>query len=190
VCIKNGYSGKKGERTSAKYYFLMRVHGNDSYNLQPEQKIALKLLTEYIQTWDSKILCKVPDTKEVLVEGKVCVVDGIVTSRRIPSGEKWFWNQTHSSQSMIIKGPENTQNEVIFKKLLCRRKRKYPSSESPPKYKLWLFHVSPPSKKDITFIWCERGITSEKKSDANSDVLSDAFLEWENITNLRYEINS
>ena len=126
--------------------------------LAPEEQKALSILRNYINEMDfSAINSDVPEDLNALQTNTIFPIQGIVTSRKLPCGINWFWNQTHSTKSVTIPF-KGKRYSVDFKKLLCRKKRKSSDEFKPPKYKLWLFLINFDCNTEFTVIWCERGI--------------------------------
>ena len=161
---------------------MTRAHGSSSVYLKPEQKRAVRFLIDFLESWDYVSLPSVPEMDQILQTGNVSVVDGIITSKKIPSEESWFWNQTTSSHSVVIPTPERFKYVVVFRKLNCRSKKNTVNTSVPlPKHKLWLYDITLPSRKAINIIWCEKGITPTTDPDVNPDV----FINWDGFANLQ-----
>jgi len=160
---------------------MTRVHGRSASNLSPEQKRAVTFLIAFLESWDSVVLPTVPELDQLVQKENVSVVDGIITSKKLPSGETWFWNQTHSSHSVTIPAPDNLLYEVLFRKLLCRKKKKHPDATDLPRHKLWLYNITLSLDRVISVIWCEKGIIPATDSDVN---IADAFLELQILNHL------
>ena len=160
---------------------MTRVHGSSSSNLTPEQKRAVTFLINFLESWDSVVLPLVPELDQLVKKENVSVVDGIITSKKLPSGETWFWNQTHSSHSIVIPAPENCYYEVLFRKFLCRKKKKHPDAPNPPRHKVWVYNITLSLEKVISVIWCEKGITSTTDLDVK---MADAFLNLDSMDQL------
>ena len=128
-------------------------HLSDSFNLPPEFSKALNFLMTMLQS--QTILHSGKVTKDILNQGSCQILRYDFTSRSIPSGNGWRWNQAKSRRKV-----ETQMGDVTFFKLAPRRIATTSNSFTTPNLKLWKFCVHPKNKTEHPFyvLWCERGM--------------------------------
>ena len=93
----------------------------------------------------------------MFVKGKTLFQNQHLTSKNIPKGPRWTWNQSRGKR-VIDDFRENLQ--LTFFKLNTRIdyvKSNHPP-DPPPKYKIWIFNlIHTKNFKEFSFFWCENG---------------------------------
>lgn len=118
-------------------------------NLSPEQRRAIQMLT------DTNITTLKPTTNPSLnaitKHGATVVVPKTLSTKELPHGGQWNWNQSRKRQTILNKAKTLS---VCFYKLSVKMKRSAPN----PGYKLWVFNITNLLEdSDSTFLWCENG---------------------------------
>ena len=100
-------------------------------------------------------------TGDILNQGAIQKVLQKFTSKSIPAGTFWGWNQAKSRKKV-----ELPIGYVTFYKLTPRKRQKKPIPDAAPNYKLWQFCIKPKDKitKPFHILWCEKGVTAKVQS--------------------------
>lgn len=125
----------------------------NSLLLSPEYRNAMNVIDNAIVR---KCFTTITDDlpKEIVRQGSISVVKNDFTSKNIPSGPNWGWNQVKSRKKLQL---PKSNVLVEFYKLMPRRKTR--DIQLVP-LKIWRFDVfdSKEQKKKFTIVWCEKGI--------------------------------
>jgi len=77
---------------------------------------------------------------------------------KLPHEDHWMWNQSNAKVSTKL----DSGAEVTFQKMNTRKKKNFTKA---PSYKIWLFTVlSNTSNEEFFFMWCEKGLNTDKSS--------------------------
>ena len=142
-------------------------------DLKPEHIRALNFLVGVLDGGNIDVNSDRAISQDIWKEGNVQASSRIVTSKCIPAGAAWRWNQTKSKKNVYVP----TKNlSVALIKLIPRRK--HPGNKSViPSLKLWQFTVTyMEDQRTVTLLWCEKGeqITQQEPEPLNK--LSVNFL--------------
>jgi hypothetical protein len=165
--------------------------------LKPEHRRALMFINTHVRSLENDII-NGPITDSIFHQGSYLVSGALLSSRMIPSGNHWKWNQTKSRKHALL---TEHQAHVRLFKLIPRRKSSGGSHPRQiiPSIKLWKYEISFLQQPERCFhaLWCERGLpkpeapassppattsppsTPAQPSDESTPLLEDfSFLAW------------
>ena len=135
---------------------------NTFKQLAPEQRRALRVLSK---TNRDKASSHFPTLEEVTTAGATTAYTFKITTKELPKGQYWCWNQCRKQISVQDSA---LKLDICFFKLSTKLKD---ASKINPSHKLWVYNISHmETKKQSSLLWCERGYTEHQS------YLNDSFL--------------
>ena len=144
---------------------IVRYHGS---KLPPEYVKAVEKLLGSLEN-RSYTTHNLP-TNEILKQGSIQKLYCSFSSRKIPTGQYWRWNQAKSRQTVHL-----PLGVVTFYKLTARKSKK--ALFEAPKCKLWKFEISPHNGKPFYVLWCEKSSTDVSSLACDSEAKSEITLQ-------------
>ena len=140
------------------------MHTPQITRLKPEDRRALGVLA--ITLKEHGTIPRSNMSKDVWIHNKITSFYAPLTTKSIPSGKDWRWNQTRAKKVASL---ESFGASVTFAKLITRKTRS--GVESIPNYKLWHFTLTFAGQLDsIVILWCEKGKIENSNNDGTMQI--------------------
>lgn len=139
------------------YYYHMPVTFK-SAGFSPEQCKALSVVESILPVNQKKVQNVIPTLDEICTTGSLFIIEGKISTAKIPRGNKWLWNQSRARKE--TKDITGTM-KLLFFKLNTRKSRAAPHAPYPPPLKVWVFIVNCSKDKTYSVLWCERGFKEQ-----------------------------
>ena len=120
-------------------------------SLTPEQNVAFSTFKTNLTRWDKLLRVKEQKLEDLCVTGTAFFTNFILDSSNLPRDPAWLWNKSKPTQSYEL----GDGTEVSFYKLNSRKKR---GEKLCPEFKVWIFNLTLPTRSQLSYFWCERGI--------------------------------
>lgn len=130
----------------------MRIAEDISF-LTPEQQKALGVLNKHLASLP--IVEKlISPPRDMFRTDYVAYTDSFrLRKDNLPTEPSWSWNQSNAKVTVKI-----SETKTVAMQKMNPRRKKYVTTS--PSYKIWIFIVSEKGKKDLEFVWCEKGISA------------------------------
>lgn len=139
----------------------------------PEQCKALSVIESVLPIKQTRTT--MPTLEEICKTGSLFILEGKISTSKIPRGNKWLWNQSRARKETK---DSSSSTKLLFFKLNTRKSRAAPNAPYPPPLKVWVFIVTSTFEKTHSVLWCERGF-NEAKTDLPKE--EDEELEFDDF---------